>query len=247
MRRFFFFIYRCLVVFYSAFLSNQTCLICKKGIFSFFPICKDCISVMFYSVLKDRILHKDRYCAHCGISLVSEKECCTKCRAKLNNGENLEKQFLLYPYINKYTNIVLYWKNENIRSLSYLFASIIKQFIKNNPYLYGIPIVPVPPRPKKIRTKGWDQIEDICFYLEDFVPIRRILTRNDGHSQKGLSKEMRNINMVDKIHIKPRVSIPKKVIILDDVITTGATIEVCKQCLKNAGCQQVLTLVLFFN
>mgnify|MGYP000866900070 CR=1 FL=1 len=247
MRKFFFFIHKCLVVFYSAFLAKQTCLVCKKQLFSFLPICRDCINELFYKTLEDRKLHKDSYCLHCGIPLISEKEFCTKCRAIFNDGIKLEKQFLLFPYINKYTDIVLHWKNENTRSLSLLFASIIKQFIKNNPELEGLPIVPVPSRPKKIKTKGWDQIEDICFYLEDSIPIKRILTRNDGHSQKGLSKAERNVNMQDKIHIKPKVSIPKKVIILDDVITTGATIEACKQCLKEAGCQEVLTLVLFFN
>jgi len=134
-----------------------------------------------------------------------------------------------------------------MRALALLFASIIKEFIKNNPELEGLPIVPVPSRPKKIKTKGWDQIEDICFYLEDVVPIKHILLRSDGHSQKGLSKIERQVNMIDKIHIKHGINVPKKVIILDDVITTGATIEVCKQCLKNAGVQEVLTLVLFFN
>lgn len=246
-RRFFLAIYRCLLFFYSAFLSCQTCLLCKKQIFSFLPVCKDCLDETFYGPLKNRNLHKEEYCLCCAIPLVSEKECCTKCRAVLNDGKKIEKKFLLYPYINKYTNIVLYWKNENVRSLSSLFAFIIKEFIKNNPELNGIPIVPVPPRPKKIKTKGWDQIEDVCFYLEKTIPIKRILTRSDGHSQKGLSKEMRNLNMIDKIHIKPNASIPKKVIILDDVITTGATIEVCKQCLLEAGCNEVLTLILFFN
>ena len=247
MRKFFFFIHKCLVVFYSAFLAKQTCLVCKKQLFFFLPICKDCINELFYKTLEDRKLHKDSYCLHCGIPLISEKTCCTKCRANVNCDVEFEKQFLLYPYINKYTNIVLYWKNENMRALALLFASIIKQFIKNNPELEGIPIVPVPPRPKKIKTKGWDQIEDICVYLKDVAPIKHILTRSDGHSQKGLSKIERQVNMIDKIHIKHGVNVPQKVIILDDVITTGATIEVCKQCLKNAGVQEVLTLVLFFN
>ena len=242
-----FFIRKILVIFYSAFLSKQTCLVCKKQLFSFIPICKDCSDEMFYKPINDRNLRKDKYCCYCSIPLVSEKECCQRCRTNLNDGIAIEKQFLLYPYINNYTNIILYWKNENIRSLSLLFASIIKKLIKDNPELKDISIVPVPPRPKKIKTKGWDQIEDICFYLEDSIPIKRILTRNDGHSQKGLSKAERNVNMQDKIHIKSKVSIPKKVIILDDVITTGATIEACKQCLKEAGCQEVLTLVLFFN
>ena len=98
-------------------------------------MCKDCLSEMFYKPLEDRRLKKDKYCIHCGIPLVSEKEVCTKCHATLNDGKIIERQFLLYPYINNYTNIVLYWKNENIRSLSLLFALIIKQFIKNNPEL----------------------------------------------------------------------------------------------------------------
>ncbi|MGP1437632.1 MAG: ComF family protein [Treponema sp.] len=196
--------------------------------------------------MDDRILRKDSYCFCCGIPLVSEKEFCTTCKSKIGEYSG-KQQFLIYPYINSYTNIVLYWKNENIRSLSLLFARIISQFIKGNPELIGVPIVPVPPRPNKIKTKGWDQIEDICFYLEDSFPIKRILTRSDGHSQKGLSKKERKVNMIDKIHIKRGTLIPKKVIILDDVITTGSTIEVCKKCLMEAGCQQVLTLILFFN
>lgn len=248
MRRFFFFIYKCLSVFYSSFLSCQTCLVCKKQMFSFLPLCKDCIKEMFYEPLENRKLQKKDYCLHCGIPLISEKEYCVKCRAKLNEDcENRGKEFLLYPYLNKYIDLVLYWKNENIRSLSYLFAFCIIEFIKNTPELSGISIVPVPPRPKKIKRKGWDQIEDICFYLKASIPIKHILARSDGHSQKGLSKTERMVNMIDKIHIKSNASIPKKVILLDDVITTGATIEVCKQCLINAGCQEVLTLVLFFN
>ena len=246
-RQFFFFIYKCLVFFYSNFLSCQTCLVCKKQIFSFLPICKDCLSERFYKPLKHRTLKKEAYCLNCGLPLISEKEYCTKCRAKINEGKKIEKQFLLYPYVNIYTNIVLYWKNENVRSLSLLFALLIKEFIKNTPCLHDIPIVPVPPRPKKLKTNGWDQIEDICCYLEKTIPIKRILTRSDGHSQKGLSKEMRSVNMIDKIHINHRVNIPKKVIILDDVITTGATIEVCRECLLKAGCEEVLTLILFFN
>ena len=212
-------------------------------------MCKDCLDQMFYGQMEDRKSRKIAYCSCCGIPLVSEKEYCTSCRAKMNDGKEMSRQFLLYPYINKYIDIVLYWKNENVRSLSSLFAHIIAQFIKNTPELEGIPIVPVPPRPKKIKTKGWDQIEDICFYLNTFysIPIKRILTRSDGHSQKGLSKKMRKVNILDKIHIKPSAIVPKKVIILDDVITTGATIEVCKQCLMNAGVHEVLTLILFFN
>lgn len=247
MRQIFIFMRKCLIYFYSVFLSCQTCMVCKKQLFSFLPICKNCLEEMFYLPLRKRFLCKEAYCIHCGIPLISEKGCCTKCRAKLNENKLVEKQFLLYPYINKYTNIVLYWKNENVRTLASVFASIIEEFIKNTPELKGVPIVPVPPRPKKLKTKGWDQIEDICFYLGKTIPIKRILNRSDGHSQKGLSKKMRSMNMIDKIRIKHSVRIPKKVIILDDVITTGTTIEVCKQCLIEAGCEEVLTLILFFN
>lgn len=238
-------------LFLSSYVSSNRCLVCKTQTFSSLPLCSFCIHNFFYKPLAKRINRPSLYCKHCGIPLISEKGNCVLCKQKINEEKitTVRKQFVLYPYLNKYTDIVLKWKNEEIRTLSPFFAFLIAYFIKKTPTLKGIPIVPVPPRPKKLKTKGWDQIEDICTFLETFYSfkINHLLGRLDGHSQKGLSKKERESNLKEKIYLKKHKNIPEKIIILDDVITTGSTMKTCINVLKEAGCKIIYPLVIFFN
>lgn len=229
---------------YSSFLSKQECLVCKKQIFSAYPICESCIKTYLYKPLakKQYVDFKHYPNSKQEISSVGETN-------SSQNIDCIDRQFSFYPYLEKYVDITLCWKNRDMRGFSFLFAFLIAHFIKKTPQLTGIPIVPVPPRPKKLKTKGWDQIEDICSLLESFynIKVSRILGRQDGHSQKGLSKKEREENLKTKIYLKKKQIVPKKVIILDDVITTGSTLNICSTVLKNNGCDEVLSLVLFFN
>jgi len=226
---------------------------------------------LFFEPLEHKMTVPDEYCTCCSRRLISENELCISCKRELEinaTSKNTEiapqtNRVFLFPYIGKYIDVVLTWKNEDVRELSALFAKLIARYIEETPSLQGLPIVPVPPRPHKLKTKGWDQLEDICSLLEVMygVKIARLLARKDGHTQKGLSKNERDKNIKGKFYLKNRVlkrlekdkgickenSVYKKLILLDDVITTGATMNACTQTLKNAGCKEIIKLVLFFN
>jgi len=239
---------------FSNILDVSSCLICKKRIFSSIPICSSCIKKIFYKPLAHKLALPKHYCSRCSALLISEHILCFPCKEliKENNGikNNLiNRSFFLYPYIKEYVDIVLYWKNEGMRSLSPFFAFFIARFIKKNPILQGYTIVPVPPRPKKLKLLGWDHIEDISTFLECYyhLPVLRVLARHDGHTQKGLSKKERELNMIGQFYIKKGAKLPKKAIILDDVITTGATIKTCISILKKGGVIDVIPLLLFSN
>lgn len=109
-------------------------------------------------------------------------------------------------------------------------------------------VVPVPPRPGKIKERGWDQIEDIAQRLSKrSVPVLRCLERTGGMQQKLLGKKARAMNLRGCIAVKPEILIPKHVILIDDLATTGATLDACAVELKNAGCETVRAITLFYD
>ncbi len=244
---------------YSFLLCNQECIICKAETNTSLPLCDDCIKSKIENALDFRLEHPEAFCQNCSHRLISEKELCTSCRALFeneneveNSNENIvcDKIFAIYPYQDKIGKCLIEWKNFNNKVFAELFAQVIYKFIDKNAELKNIAIVPVPPRPKKIKTKGWDQIEELCKQLEVRynTEILYLLKREDGIAQKNLSSKMRKTNLKGKIHLKNQKSkIPEKLIILDDVTTTGSTLHECAKALKTSGCKKIYGLTIFFD
>jgi predicted amidophosphoribosyltransferase len=136
-----------------------------------------------------------------------------------------------------------------MRGLSWPFAQCLAQVILADPSIIGVPIVPVPPRSGKMREKGWDQIEDLVKILSRIynIPVIRCLTRTGGLQQKKLGRVERLRNIRGNISVIPGITIPERAIILDDLVTTGSTLDSCAEALKNAGCGKVYGLALFFD
>lgn len=201
-------------------------------------------------------------CRRCGKILISEHDYCTHCRIPDSvtaedtiPAKDMERTkaacnrvFTLFPYIGLGQKVLPLWKNHNIRTFSAVFAPLISLFLTQHPELTDIPLVPVPPRRKKLREKGWDQIEDLAADLSIYpdITICRCLKRQDGIAQKQLSKLQRAENLKGKIHLSVR-TIPDRLIVLDDVRTTGATLDECARVLKDHGCKEVYGLCLFFD
>ena len=244
--------------FYSNLLFPQPCRLCGNISEAGLPLCNHCIQTEFIPYIAATDAEKqsqkaESRCKHCGKILISEHEYCTRCRP--SDDEKVEKQkpacdriFTLFPYIGLGQKLLPVWKNNNIRSFSTAFAPLIHSFLTQHPKLMSIPLVPVPPRPKKLREKGWDQIEDLVKDLSVYseLTIYRCLKRQDGIPQKKLSKTERAVNLQGKIKLAAK-TVPETLILLDDVMTTGATLEACARALKVAGCKNVYGLCLFFD
>ncbi|UTC48221.1 ComF family protein [Treponema vincentii] len=242
---------------YSGLLCPQTCLLCGSVSETGLPLCTDCIRTEFTPYIGSITLadaeETQKRCRHCGKILISEHGYCTRCRPA--GDEPAEKQapacdriFTLFPYIGLGQKLLPVWKNNNFRTFSTVFAPLIHKFLTQNPELMHIPLVPVPPRPKKLREKGWDQLDDLVRDLSVYpqLAVCRCLKRLDGIPQKKLSKTDRAVNLQGKIKLAAK-AVPDKLILLDDVMTTGATLEACARVLKAAGCKEVYGLCLFFD
>lgn len=225
--------------FFSLLENGQDCLVCSKKTY-FFPVCKSC-SQKYFSV--ENALSYAR-CSVCGKELVSAEKICLQCR-KEPVLKNTDKVFPLFSYRLWYKEILFTWKIKGVRCLSSYFAALTAKALN---LLCIKTVVPVPPRKGKIAEKGWDQIEELCTYLEKRYGfnVERILERRGCAQHKKMNRKKRLESIHADYYLKPGCKVlSEKVCLIDDVCTTGSTLESCAKILKQNGVKEVNALTLF--
>lgn len=152
--------------------------------------------------------------------------------------------FPVFEYEGKIKNSIYEFKYKNQRYYSSFFADCIYFRYKNAfQYISFDGIVPIPVHPKKKRKRGYNQADLIARDLSKRmkVPvydtyIRRIINTNP---QKELNDKARMKNLKNAFIIGTNTIKLKKVLLVDDIYTTGATIEACTRVLLDAGVEEV--------
>lgn len=221
------------------------------------PVCPDC----------DRAILpiSGARCEKCSQPLTSEQGLCMRCRTR---EFAFDAAFSLFRYDGAVRDLIAQYKFRGNRRLSGLFARHLAVACRER--YSGIPIVPVPARPSGKRKRGWDHVEAILECLVRFhrIPALHLLVRKNGAQQKSLdfSGRMSNLNgliamsrawrtsqptagfqpsSAAEILRSPR-ALPRSVVLLDDIFTTGATASECSRVLRSAGVEsiQVLTIAI---
>ncbi|MCF8085775.1 MAG: ComF family protein [Desulfohalobiaceae bacterium] len=109
-------------------------------------------------------------------------------------------------------------------------------------------VVPVPLHSRRLRQRGFNQSLELCRPLPSRLGAElrpRALSRlRDTASQSGLDRTQRRRNMRGSIRADPALVRSRKVLLVDDVYTTGITAKVCTSALLRAGASRVDLLVL---
>jgi ComF family protein len=112
-------------------------------------------------------------------------------------------------------------------------------------------VVPVPLHPWRGFTRGFNQSADLAAHLD--VPVVHALWRTRATTpQTGLTAPRRHRNVRGAFSMSPFVSrrvratmlVGQIVVLVDDVRTTGATLDACARVLKEAGVREVRALTL---
>jgi len=105
-------------------------------------------------------------------------------------------------------------------------------------------IVTVPLHPRKQRQRGYNQTDSFAQGLAAALALPwsgQALKRTQytaSQTRKSRPERWANVEQVFQVN-KPELIAEKRILLVDDVITTGATLEACALMLLNAGCRQV--------
>lgn len=194
------------------------------------PVCARCRSGL--------VPIADPRCPGCGMPLLVEEGRCTRCRAA---GYAFSSSAAVFAYRGMVRDLVIAFKSGGRRRLAALFAPFIARLLAE--IRPGLPVVPVPARPGR---RGPDAVELLARELErrHGVRVLRLLRRGPGVPQKSLSYPERLRNLRGRIGPAPRARPAGALVLLDDVFTTGATVDACARTLLAAGAARVDAVTL---
>lgn len=139
-------------------------------------------------------------------------------------------------------------KYKGIKGVAENFAKIqtekVKEYLPSSKFL----IMPVPAYRTKKYKRGYNQAEVLAKHLakNTGLPINeKILKKTkDTQAQVFLSGQKRRENLSSAFDYKGQTLAVKNILLVDDVITTGVTLEACAKELKKAGAKSVWAVVV---
>ena len=187
---------------------------------------------------------------HCGRPLLEEQdEFCMDCIERKNSC--IEQGIIMWEYDEPMQASIAKFKYGGYGELARDYAERIckkyKKTIKGwNPTL----ILSVPMYKKKIRYRGYNQAALLATEISKILHIpysEELLIRNrETKPQSGLNKKERTKNLRHAFSVSKKEweqkSRPQKILIIDDLYTTGSTIEECAAMLKLAGAKKIYFL-----
>jgi competence protein ComFC len=180
-----------------------------------------------------------RGCARCGVLLTDDCECGSL-------PDEIEQLWSVYPYAG--------WVRSSIHRFKYegefaRAASLAIEFDRIRGDLGAIDlIVPVPIHRRRLRERGFNQSALIARGLAPgwgaFAPDA-LERRVDNERQVGKARDERWLNVAGVFCCPDTAAIrTRRVAVIDDVITTGATVSECAVALKAAGASSVVGISL---
>lgn len=111
-------------------------------------------------------------------------------------------------------------------------------------------VIPVPMHKDKLKKRGYNQAqllaETVCAELKLPLMNDALLKVKPTASMRGSDAETRRNALKDVFSVNKAAfassDIPKTVLLIDDVVTTGSTADACASVLKDAGCEWVSVL-----
>lgn len=175
----------------------------------------------------------------------------------LKNKVNADYTFSLFAFRDgdEFSGIIYELKYGGMKKLGIylgnLFGNELKTFLEQQNISHFDYIIPVPLFKTKVRERGYNQSEFLCKGIAEKIQIKFVpdLTKRIRHTstQTLLSREERILNMKDAFIINEKFRnevFEKKIILVDDVITTGSTMNEVIKVLKQNNCGEVLACSL---
>jgi ComF family protein len=200
------------------------------------PVCEDCWAAI--------IPFTPPLCEQCGDPLPTWRPIslglrrCARCRRR---PPAVAHSRAIGPYTGSLRDIIHALKYDGCRSLAPKLALRMRE--SGAALLVDADVVvPVPLHRRRHRARGFNQAEELARGLGHRVALA-LRRRRATRSQTDLPAARRHANVRDAFALRRRADVRGlRVVIVDDVCTTGATLEACARVLRAAGAREVSAL-----
>lgn len=207
--------------------------------------CPDCLAAHFPA--------EGAACPGCGARPPVPQATALTCGACLREPRPWGRLVAAGPYDGRLRELILAYKFEGRlelgRQLQELLLAAFQRGLADFPELSGCELLaPVPLHPRRLLSRGFNQSREIARLLSArrALPIRQEALQRVRRTvpQMELSRGERVENIRGAFAARPEVVAGRSVLLVDDIMTTGATLEECARTLAAAGAARVDALVL---
>ncbi|HSV30679.1 MAG TPA: ComF family protein [Atribacteraceae bacterium] len=218
------------------------CVVCGAYIrhSSGFPLCGKCLESIRYI--------RSPLCPICGRPLDNPRVItCRRCRTAV---PRLDLTRSIAYYVTPVREALHAWKYGRMTSLGKLFESLVVSYLEVNPFLREVDgILPVPLHPSRRQERGFNQAEVLvrsaakAFNLPVFSgAVQRI---RKTPPQPGLTPRERRKNLAGAFSVTATTRVrERRILIVDDVVTSRATLESLAGVLRKAGVSRLYALTV---
>jgi len=199
------------------------------------------------------VRHSMRYhpwrCARCALALPAPGPC-PDCA---DQTPSLEKVVAAFDYIYPADSLILRYKNARQFQLAAAFAALAVDAIQLEspggcpPWPAETPLIPIPGSQRSLRRRGFNPAGEFASRLGRLLSmpvLHSLLYREPDHlKQSTLNRRQRRANTAHLYYCARNIRLPYAVLV-DDVLTTGSTLNTAARALKAAGARRVSAVVI---
>ncbi len=207
---------------------------CGKTLIENQRLCKKCSNEIRYI--------KEPSCKKCGKQLEEEeREYCSDCKKYLHE---YDCGIAVFAYNDCIKKSIYDFKYKDMKIYSRFYGEEMWKYSKKYFEVWNPDaIIPVPISEKRYLKRGYNQAELIAKELGKISGLKvdssLLYRKKNTKPQKAVVREKRRKNLENAFIIGQDVVKYKKVVLVDDIYTTGSTIDECAKVLKQAGVKQV--------
>lgn len=175
---------------------------------------------------------------------------CAECRKELILWHNLGgSDWHIFQYQGPIQKALCDYKYQKKKSYGLKFAQLAYRFITAQPFPEFDLIMPVPLHWRKEFNRGFNQVTLMGLYLGKMcqkpLVVRNLIKKINTPSQTQLNEPERKKNVTGSFSVRrPHQVANQRILLLDDVYTTGATTAEATRALRQAGAKKVIILTI---
>ncbi len=159
-----------------------------------------------------------------------------------------DEMMAMFPYDHRRIQRMLFdWKRADYTDLREILGEYMERTSRQKGFWKGIDVVTFAPRRKSARNKaGFDQAEELAkeFSRRCHIPYESLLQRRGFSQPQHRMKGDRREDNVKGAFVPTRELEGETVLLIDDIVTTGASVRECARILKQKGAMKVFVLSL---